>query len=243
MKKNFSKKIVMVIQNSAGFTLVEVLVASFIFASVLAVVYGLLNDTLVSKKELELSLTINEQIKNTNEVLQSVMREASGDFFTDAEFKTDPNNNPATLAHLFFVSGSYKQPDVMNAPLDYASSTVGKYLYVKDNKNEEKKIYIFRLESDSSGIIYSLFLESWKKGLNDSNWSVDQNKTQLLTNIIGSPQFEIAKSIYTPNNGELAPMNLYARLHVIVKKPWKNTTLIRELNQIYIPLIISNPYI
>jgi prepilin-type N-terminal cleavage/methylation domain-containing protein len=243
MKKYFLKQ--------KGFTLIEILVASFIFASILGVVYSLLNDTLISKKELELNLTLNQQVKNANEVLQGVMRQASGDFFTDGEFNTnssqtqDPNFK---TAHLFFVANSYVQPNINNAPTDWDMARTGKYLYVKISTDTEKTIYIFSLLDTTK----KLTIEKW--ALNADVWTKVQDKTPLLTyesNVaVFSVTFKttdsgvkIPLSIYSPNQGEMAPMSISVRLQLNAISQWKQITNVREMDQHYIPLFITNPYL
>lgn len=235
-----------------GFTLIEILVASFIFASILAVVYGLLNDALISKKELELTLTINEQVKNANEILQSVMREASGDFFMDGEFKAGDPNNIQETAHLFFVSEFYAKPDLMVVPADYKTAINGRHLYVKVSQENEKKIYIFSLDRDNLTRKNYLYLESWEK---DAGWKIVQNKTPLLeydSNLLArfsvaqdknQEGFSTPKSYYVPGSGQLVPMDLSVNLTVTAIKNWRNKNYARNLNQVYVPLITSNPYL
>jgi prepilin-type N-terminal cleavage/methylation domain-containing protein len=240
-----------ILSRQLGFTLIEVLVASFIFASVLAVVYGLLNDTLISKKELELNLTVNEQVKNANEVLQTVMRQANGDFFTDGEFGTTPTTVPPRSAHLFFISRIPANPIIDSIPSGWNSLASGKNLYVKVDNDAQKEIYAFYFKLDAG--TYYLYLQSWKKLPQDTKWSQDQPETKLLDCATGDMVFETPKqadgvtpkSVYNPTNGDLPPMDLYVHLQITAKSQtsWKSRFFEREMDQIYVPLITSNPYL
>jgi prepilin-type N-terminal cleavage/methylation domain-containing protein len=251
------------INKQLGFTLIEVLVASFIFASILGIVYALLNDTLISKKQLELTLTINNQVENANEVLQTVMREANGDFFTDGDFGVSAVAAQASgfqTAHLFFVSDYSYDPTkstTLLTILPTISAPSGQYLYIKVSEDNTNKIYCFSLENDNN-----LYVQSWKEtSLTSRSWVPDQSitPTPLLQYDPGqtgqTTQFTVAQknnggvpvasSIYKPNDGNLTPMNLYVQLTATAVIPWGNKPdyFERQLDQTYVPLITSNPYL
>lgn len=237
----------------SGFSLLEILVASFIFASVLAIIYGLLNDTLISKKDLELTLTINEQVKNTNEVLQSVMRSANGNFFTDGDFGvTTAETQEANFktAHLFFVSNVNLIPPTTRAkPSDYATAIEGDRLYVKTLEDKVKKIYVFSFELISGK--NQLTLRSWRKNPGDTVWQTDQVNTILFEYssslparfVVPKKSTNSPKSIYLPNQGELAPMDIFVNLRATAINQWKGIIYQRQMDQIYLPLITANPYL
>jgi len=240
-----------------GFTLIELLVATFIFTSLLAVAYNLMNSTLLSKKELELSLNVNEQVKNANEILQGVLRQADGDFFTDGEFGI--SSFGGQTAHLFLLSDNYVSPNSNGVlPVHWDSIYKGNNLYVKTKEGNEKKIYIFQLKKNQGQEGGTMYIESWvynQNAVSNHYWKQDQSLTELLnfgTNLesyfsipikVDNNGNKLPLSVYNPSLGELPPMDIYLKLRVTAVNNWQNKKYQRQLNQIYVPLVISNPYL
>ncbi len=242
-----------------GFTLIELLVASFIFASVLAVVYGVLLNALKNKKELELTVSLGQVVKNVNEVLRTTVREANGDFLSESDFWPDQSD---VRINLFVVLNDFLDPgntlpggeifsQILNA---FKNSVRGPYLYVKNQK--EGKITVFWL--DDSGREGVLKMKTWTKevGRNRISWKPEKNDWTVLANFDKSRPhyFRIpaqsdtgansreAKSIYNVSS-EVKPFDLWVRAEMTLVKKWGRKELRYRLKQVYVPLIKANPYL
>jgi len=250
-----------VLQNkSRGFTLIELLVASFIFASALAVVYGLFDQAMKSKKDLELTLSLNEEVKNANEVLQTTVREANGDFPDDYEFFQRSEIEMSIKATLLFVSNDFLDPagsgqqfnDILrydDAQI-YQSSASGEYLYVKNKR--EGKITIFHLDKDSGQVKMKIWQKqaqgtsvSWSA---ESDWNsllnFDKQKTaEFRVNFVSVDNTrQTGKSFYNVQS-EIRPMDVWVKMELTAIKEWGNRQYLREMKGVYIPLVVTNPYL
>ncbi|MCD6422334.1 type II secretion system protein [bacterium] len=241
-----------------GFTLLELLVAVAIFSSVIGLVYTLFVHTLKVKKELELVLRINEKVRVLNDTLRTALREAKGDFSL-GDFCS---SNKDERFHLVFVAPSCREPVSSSGEgwTDITSGTTwwdslkqtlqGKCLYVKrEEEQNEEEITVFKIEDNK------LLIRKWKKGPSDSFWKSSSSSWQTLATLdCSSPhscEFEISPrsggetiqaSFYNPKNS-LAPLDIWVRFKVRVKEEWGRRVLIREMDQVYIPLVITNPYL
>jgi len=243
-----------VLQNkSRGFTLIELLVASFIFASALAVVYGLFDQAMKSKKDLELTLSLNEEVKNANEVLQTTVREANGDFPDDYEFFQKPEMS--IKATLLFVSNDFLDlagtgEQFFRYVQIYRNSASGEYLYVKNKR--EGKITIFHLDKDSGQVKMKI----WQKQAQGTSvfWSAEsdwnsllnfdkQKKAEFRVNFVSVDNTrQTGKSFYNAES-EIRPMDVWVKMELTAIKEWGNRQYLREMKGVYIPLVVTNPYL
>lgn len=249
----------MIKSQQKGFTLVELLVASFIFASLLGVVYGILTSVLKSRKELELTVVLGQTSKNITETIRSTVREANGDFFADSDFW------PAAIdrrVNLFMASESFLDPantqesDAVLTRIRQVlnHSARGSYLYVKNG--EAGRISVFWL--DDSGSLGKLKLKKWIKEESggrtiwreeSSEWSVlaefDKSEDyyfQVAAKGDSDPEIWTARSVYNPET-EIRPFDLWAKMELTLVKQWGRKKYWRHLEQVYVPLLKSNPYL
>jgi len=258
------------LKHSLGFTLIELLIASTIFASVLGVVYGLFNEAVISKKNLDSTLRINELVKNADQVIQTAMREANGEFFK--ETKLWQVEAPSSFSvRAFFVAPFYKNPneastfdEVKNFFSSFSGEIVfeggnavgrGDFLYINDS--EKKKVYIFGLGGiipAMVGAYPSFYAETWKYNDTNNRWEREGERVILFSFDNQAPAFfEIPLTkekigdteAYRENTSIGGPpsYNSWVRLRVNAIQKFGKKLLVREFNQVYVPLILSNPYL
>jgi len=248
------------LQKFSGFTLIELLIASFIFASVIAIVYSLLNEAMISKRELDLTLRLNEKVKNANEMVQSAMREANGTFFSgDKENGYTSGTGPIG----FFITNNYWAPNVSPAVTEFmqqlfqrsSTETKGKILYIKNK--EKNEVYIFRLDSVTTGVpcafpVFTMETWSYDASITPIPWkkinSVDLFKYYYSSDSPSVFEISLAQNSsgsYRQSTCDKPPYNSWVKLKTTAVESYGNCNkvLSRSFDQVYVPLVLSNPYL
>jgi len=244
------------ISKSAGFTLIELLTATFIFSAVVLLVYGLINEAMFSKRQLDAVLELNEQVKSVHTLIQSTLREANGKFFEDGEFVNCYPSGPHPEG--FFISYFYEDIGTHCAPTDTSRLALdkrGAVLYVKNKERGE--IYVFNIATSSTSGPF--IFETWKKNSSSGKWERKEQTVLLNIDSFKDPHFEISLRqvvsggyvSYQQSTTSDPPYN-YNSWVKIKAEAVKSVSgvfgsgsreLRRELDQVYVPLIFANPYL